>query len=684
MSGILRLESLTKGNTLKQGDKTPLKYRLFDADGDTLNITGKSAKVRLVYPDFLTIGYEKGGLTVAQDDTVTFTIDNLIPAKLYHVEIIVDDKFIFPSREDESKFTVDKSSLGTEANIVEVVGVDAVVKKAVDLINADPNLIIDEDKLVSDIISNTGIGSIEEYYQQFNDVIKELSKDKDYHSLPEIAGARGGFGTLGARLNDTSTQLAQKVDKGNVSVSDINKNLGKFDQTYMSEELLQQMAGNTPINAVPAPKSITTDKLADKSVTNDKISSDGLSGKHINGVYNLGTINKFDKDSITKGWYHNHIGNYHGPGPYSESQFIQVDSEKRYRTNAEIVTYWDSSGTFLSGETLIHEINEIKILNPDTEFVKIAMETTKVDTIMFTEADKYPYGKYVGYHYFAFDNDHFDVARKSDLDSMFAQKPSPLLEEISKHDFVFTIGYDDASSSIYEHAWPVHKAHDVPGTFWVTTGMMEGEVSSTTWGDIVTWDQLREMQNSDIGKITVGSHSHSHMDHGVATPAQLNSDASTAMDIFKREGFKPKYMSYPGGLSSALAKQYMSIYFKAARGAGVNEGFHIGHNNGESERYFTDSVNCDVPSVENIKGIITTAKNQKDKKKMVWLDIFVHMVHPSGFDTKGGVVKTPDQISEIIQFVKDSNGLVLSFDDAVSAFMENYYWTDHNSHQFIQ
>ena len=129
MSGILRLESLTKGNTLKQGDKTPLRYRLFDSDGDTLSVAGKSAKVRLVYPDFLTIGYEKDGLTVAQDDTVTFTIDSVIPSRIYHVEIIVDDKFVFPSRADESKFTVDKSSLGTETNIIEVVGKDVLIRE---------------------------------------------------------------------------------------------------------------------------------------------------------------------------------------------------------------------------------------------------------------------------------------------------------------------------------------------------------------------------------------------------------------------------------------------------------------------------------------------------------------------------------------------------------------------------
>ena len=129
MTGILMLESLTRGNTLKQGDKTPLTYRLLDADGDNLNIAGKQATVRLVYPNYLTIGYEKSGLLVSQDDTVTFTIDNIIPSRKYNVEIIVDNKFVFPSRSAESKFTIDRSTLGTEANIIEIVGVDAVVRK---------------------------------------------------------------------------------------------------------------------------------------------------------------------------------------------------------------------------------------------------------------------------------------------------------------------------------------------------------------------------------------------------------------------------------------------------------------------------------------------------------------------------------------------------------------------------
>ena len=368
MSGILRLESLTKGNTLKQGDKTPLKYRLFDADGEKLNIAGKSAKVRLVYPDFLTIGYEKDGLTVAQDDTVTFTIDKVIPAKLYHVEIIVDNKFIFPSRADESKFTVDKSSLGTESSIIEIVGVDAVVKKAVDLINKDPNLIIDEEKLVNDIIKNTGIGSIEEYYQQYSDVIKELSKNKDYHSLPEIAGARRGYRTLAESL-------------GNLSVNMINKNLGKLDQSFMSEEFLQQMAGNTPINAVPADDTITTPKLVNKSVTAEKL----LDTKS----YSL-SANMFDKTSVKKGGYYDATtGNWVSTNEYLSTHFIRVEEKKRYHRTSfwAHVTFWDKNLNYIDG---YEDSARLISTPPDTEFVAISMKLGNEQTFMFSVVGQLP------------------------------------------------------------------------------------------------------------------------------------------------------------------------------------------------------------------------------------------------------------------------------------------------------
>lgn len=78
--------------------------------------------------------------------------------------------------------------------------------------------------------------------------------------------------TLSADLKTEIEQINNKIDKGNVSVFDINKNLGKLDQTFLSDELLQQIAGTAPINAVPADDSITSDKLVKESVTPDKTS----------------------------------------------------------------------------------------------------------------------------------------------------------------------------------------------------------------------------------------------------------------------------------------------------------------------------------------------------------------------------------------------------------------------------
>ena len=63
---------------------------------------------------------------------------------------------------------------------------------------------IDDKKreLLDEIMSNTDVGNINKYHKDFTDVIKELTEEKEYHSLPEITLARGEFDTLGERLNN--------------------------------------------------------------------------------------------------------------------------------------------------------------------------------------------------------------------------------------------------------------------------------------------------------------------------------------------------------------------------------------------------------------------------------------------------------------------------------------------------
>ena len=528
MSGILRLESLTKGNTLKQGDKTPLKYRLFDADGEKLNIAGKSAQVRLVYPDFLTIGYEKDGLTVTQDDTVTFAIDKVIPAKLYHVEIIVDNKFVFPSRSDESKFTIDKSTLGTEASIIEIVGVDEVVRRAVDLINKElpgggggsgsyddtevkahmgstdnPHNVTkgqvgldnvdntsDANKPVStamqsalnnkadksqvltnvpanakftdttyiagtginitgEVISATGGGSggyddtsvVNHMNDKTNphdvtksqvglgnvDDVQQASKTEfDTHNadttkhitaserdswngkqdalgftpentsnkgqaggyagldtsglvpvsqLPEgLEGPQGpkgdipvvfsatppvdtdiiwvdeteegteggteGYETLSARLDETTAQLAQKATKGEIGISDLNKNQTQFDASWFSDQFLADLSNNEINTTFLEKGSVTTDKLADRAVELEK-----LGFVTVNRV-NLANPDKFVENSYVSDTSGNVL-------PFAGevlTGYIPVEKGKQYTaTSDRNKAFYDKNKTFVSG-----------------------------------------------------------------------------------------------------------------------------------------------------------------------------------------------------------------------------------------------------------------------------------------------------------------------------------------------
>lgn len=66
------------------------------------------------------------------------------------------------------------------------------------------------------------------------------------------------------------------IKKGEVSVSDININLGKIGLTHLSDEVIQAIAGTANVNATVADGSITTIKVASKAITSDKLSTDAI------------------------------------------------------------------------------------------------------------------------------------------------------------------------------------------------------------------------------------------------------------------------------------------------------------------------------------------------------------------------------------------------------------------------
>ena len=189
-------------------------------------------------------------------------------------------------------------------------------------------------------------------------------------------------------FKNTTGILSQQVDNLNnnkmnknttdISVTQLNKNRGKLDESYMTDEFLQQIAGNTPISAVPANKSITFNKLAFYPV--------------------VGSINKnlFDKSNVTHKTYLLDNGETMLAEDYSTSDFINLEPDSAY--------YLTMSGRYLlfnSDKTPIGKCvdNNGPITTPiDCCYIKVSIVTSTLDTTQIEKGSvQTPYEPY-GFH----------------------------------------------------------------------------------------------------------------------------------------------------------------------------------------------------------------------------------------------------------------------------------------------
>lgn len=132
-------------------------------------------------------------------------------------------------------------------------------------------------------------------------------------------------------------ELNGLLKKGEVSIFDINKSLGKIDQTFLTEELIQQIAGNANVNAIPADESLTTNKYANKSVTPNKTNfiktsnnlfnkNDVITGKNLN--VNTGEVITPSVAVIFNKWFEVNPGETYTSSGTSATVFY--DKDKKY------------------------------------------------------------------------------------------------------------------------------------------------------------------------------------------------------------------------------------------------------------------------------------------------------------------------------------------------------------------
>lgn len=162
-------------------------------------------------------------------------------------------------------------------------------------------------------------------------------------SSPEAAQARVDvngniYASLKSRLDADKRDTELKF--GSISVAQINKNLGKFDQTYLSDQLLAQIAGTAGINAMPLDDSISTQKITNQAITPEKTN-----------MFQVGK-NLFDKTTITSGQFINHLnGTLSTSANYNASDFIAVTPGQQYTRNfSHTLAWYDAGKNYISGQ----------------------------------------------------------------------------------------------------------------------------------------------------------------------------------------------------------------------------------------------------------------------------------------------------------------------------------------------
>ena len=120
------------------------------------------------------------------------------------------------------------------------------------------------------------------------------------------------------------------------------------------------------------------------------------------------------------------------------------------------------------------------------------------------------------------------------------------------------ITIDDGFKSFYNEAWPYLKENKIPFILFIST-------EPVGKNGYMTWSEILEIENSEIGFI--GHHSHTHEYLIDVSEKDFINDIETASKIFKEKlGYIPPIFSYPFGEYSLFMKNYISENFKIAFG----------------------------------------------------------------------------------------------------------------------
>lgn len=137
-------------------------------------------------------------------------------------------------------------------------------------------------------------------------------------------------------------------------------------------------------------------------------------------------------------------------------------------------------------------------------------------------------------------------------------------------DDTYVLTFDDGHRSVFESVFPILEERDVPFTLYLSTRAMEegGCLHGDERMPLVTWEEVGQMLDSNL--LSVGAHSHGHLDMRVQHQNTIHLDlAECDRLIHERLGLVPRHFAYPWGHWSNEADALVRArYQSAAIGSG--------------------------------------------------------------------------------------------------------------------
>ena len=144
---------------------------------------------------------------------------------------------------------------------------------------------------------------------------------------------------------------------------------------------------------------------------------------------------------------------------------------------------------------------------------------------------------------------HIELMKNSNIEFIDEKTLKEIIlkkKNYSEKKILLTI--DDAFLSFYKNAWPILQKEKVPFILFVNTREINNRHPN-----YMSWDQIREIHQSNLG--IIGGHSFSHEYLAFVTEDEIIKDINKSIEDYQRElNFNPEIFSYPFGEYSLEVK----------------------------------------------------------------------------------------------------------------------------------